>query len=148
MAVYLETLAIWRCNLCSEDQSIQTVNDVTAMAKSEIVDDEFTSVQRLEKLIVKYSELLNPNHYLVIDVKQKLAGVLRSICDQEMNVRPKLLRRKMELCEDIIPILKVIQPGISRLKAIAFYEYFNSMAELTIHEMKEKEISINEGLVN
>lgn len=118
------------------------------LARSEILDQEISSVPMLEQLIAKYSTILNPNHYLVVDMKQKLIAILRSICDYEMKPQPKILQRKITLCEEILPILRVIQPGISRLKGIALYEYFNSMVELTIHNMNEKIISIKEGVVS
>lgn len=117
------------------------------LARSEILQQDVNSVAMLEQLIVKYSNILNPNHYLVVDMKQKLTAILRNICDYEMTPQPKILQRKIILCEEILPILKVIQPGISRLKGIALYEYFNSMVELTIHNMNEKVISIKEGVV-
>ncbi len=80
-------------------------------------------------------------------MKQKLTAILRNICDYEINTQPKLLERKIELCEEILPILNVLQPGISRLKGIALYEYFNSMVELTIYNMNEKNISVRDGVV-
>lgn len=117
------------------------------MARSEILEQEVFSVPKLEELIAKYSRLLNPNHYMVVDMKQKLTAILRNICDCEINPQPKILQRKITLCEEILPILRTIQPGISRLKGIALYEYFNSMVDLTIYQMNEKTISIQEGVV-
>lgn len=146
MVVFKEMSTIWRCDLCNEEQTQDEINDILIVAKSETL--EAASVHRLEHLIKNYSKLLNPNHYVVIDLKQKLAAILRNICDQERMPQPKLLGRKIELCEDILPIIRTIQPGISRLKAIALYEYFTSMAELTIHEMNDRKISINEGIVS
>lgn len=144
MIVFHESLNVWRCNICNKDQNI---DNVMASARSEILEQEVTSVLMLEQLIIKFSKLLNPNHYLVVDMKQKLTAILRNICDYEMTPQPKILQRKIMLCEEILPILKVIQPGISRLKGIALYEYFNSMVELTIHNMNEKNVSIKEGVV-
>lgn len=145
MVLYLESLAVWRCSLCDEQQTVQEINDILTAAKSEIL--ETASADGLESLIKIYSKLLNPNHFLVIDMKQQLAAMLRNVCDQKMVPQPKLLRRKMELCADILPIIRVIQPGISRLKAIALYEYFRSMAELAIHELNGERVSINDGIV-
>lgn len=144
MLVCMESSNNWKCNSCNDDQNI---DDLMAMARSEILEQEVTSVPMLEELIAKYSKLLNPNHYLVVDMKQKLTAILRNICDCEMKPQPKILERKISLCEEILPILRVLQPGISRLKGIALYEYFNSMVELTIYQMNEKVISVTEGVV-
>lgn len=146
MVLYKESLAVWLCNLCGKQRTIQEINDILTAAKSEIL--QVNSIQRLEQLIAIYSKLFNPNHYLVVDMKQKLAAILRNICDQQLLPQPQLLRRKIELCEDILPIIRVTHPGISRLKAIALYEYFNSMADLAIHEMNEQKIENVKGLVS
>ncbi|KAG4068881.1 hypothetical protein HA402_005029 [Bradysia odoriphaga] len=138
-----ESLNKWKCNSCNNDKNI---DDLMSLARSEILEQEIGSVPMLEQLIAKYSKLLNPNHYLVVDMKQKLTAILRSFCDHEPTPQPKILQRKIMLCEEILPILRVIQPGISRLTGIALYEYFNSMVELTIYNMNEKHISIQEGV--
>lgn len=145
VTVFHEPLNIWQCNVCNKNQNI---DNLMALARSEILEQDVNSVPMLEQLIAKYSILLNPNHYLVVDMKQKLTAILRNICDYEMTPQPKILQRKIMLCEEILPILKVLQPGISRLKGIALYEYFNSMVELCIHNMNEKNISIKAGVVN
>lgn len=145
MTTFHESLNKWKCNSCNSDTNI---DHLMALARSEILEQEIGSVPMLEQLIAKYSKLLNPNHYLVVDMKQKLTAILRSFCDHEMTLQPKILQRKIMLCEEILPILRVIQPGISRLTGIALYEYFNSMVELTMHNMNEKNISIQEGVVN
>lgn len=144
MTMFYESLNQWKCSSCNSERNI---DDVMAMARSEILDQEIGSVPMLEQLIAKYSQILNPNHYLVVDMKQKLTAILRSFCDLEMTPQPKILQRKIVLCEEILPILRIIQPGISRLTAIALYEYFNSLVELTIYNMNEKNISIQEGVV-
>ncbi|XP_037033809.1 SET domain-containing protein SmydA-8-like isoform X2 [Bradysia coprophila] len=143
MTMFHESLNKWKCNSCNNDKDI---DDLMSLARSEILEQEIGSVPMLEQLIAKYSKLLNPNHYLVVDMKQKLTAILRSFCDHEPTPQPKILQRKIMLCEEILPILRVIQPGISRLTGIALYEYFNSMVELTIYNMNEKNISIQEGV--
>lgn len=144
MTVFYESSNIWQCSSCNKKQDI---DNTMALARSEMIEQEVASVPMLEQLIEKYSRLLNPNHYLVVDLKQKLTAILRNICDYELTPQPKILQRKIMLCEEILPVLNVIQPGISRLKGIALYEYFNSMVELTIHNMNEKNISIKQGVV-
>lgn len=142
---YQEMSDYWECNVCKNQQPSQEVNEILNSATSEML--EITTIEKLEQAIAVQSKRLNPNHYLVIDMKQRLAAILRNICDQQMVPQPKLLKRKIEVCEDILPIIRALQPGISRLKAIALYEYFNSMAELTIHEMNGQKLSISDGIV-
>lgn len=143
---YQEMSENWQCNICKSSQTTQEINTILTAATSEML--EITAVDQLEQAIAVQSKRLNPNHYLVIDMKQRLAAILRNICDQQMVPQLQLLLRKIELCEAILPIIRIIQPGISRLKAIALYEYFNSLAKLTIHEMNDKKLSISDGIVS
>ncbi|XP_037027904.1 SET domain-containing protein SmydA-8-like [Bradysia coprophila] len=144
LILYQEMSENWQCNVCKTSQTTQEINGILTAATSKMV--EITTVENLEQAISIQSKLLNPNHYLVIDMKQRLASILRNICDRSMVPQPKMLRRKIELCEDILPIIRILQPGIARLKAIALFEYFNSKAELTIHEMNDQKLSISEGI--
>lgn len=147
MVVYEERSTNWRCDLCNKEQTVQEVNAILIAAKSKCELAAEDSVHMLEQLIETHSRLLNPNHYLVIDLKQKLAAVLRNICEGGSVLQPALLRRKIELCKDILSVIGNIQPELSRLKGIALYEYFDPMAELTMLELNDRKISINEAIV-
>lgn len=78
-----------------------------------------TDIERIELIITKYTKQLSANHYLVLEMKQKLADILRSMSGGEANMNDdeiqRLLRRKIELCEELLPVLRVLKPGISRL---------------------------------
>lgn len=90
-------------------------------------------IRNLEKVIGKHSKTLNPHHALVLEAKQNLAGELRSMCMsyEPQNMPRNALRRKLELCEEMLQILRVLDPGISRLTGIALYEYHAALVELS-----------------
>lgn len=58
------------------------------------------------------------------------------------------LKRKIELCKEFIPLLDILQPGISRLKAIVLYEQFGPLIQLAKLHYQQKIISDAECLVN
>lgn len=72
--------------------------------------------KELEEYIKHVSLVLAPNHYLLLDAKQRLAGVLRDIINREPRPTKKVMRRKIELCMELLPVLETLSPGICRIK--------------------------------
>lgn len=64
--------------------------------------------------------VLAPNHYLLLDATQRLAGVLRDAINREPHPTKKLMRRKIQLCENLLPVLDKLCPGISRTKGTSY----------------------------
>lgn len=108
----------WICVKCSKEMPTSEVNEILITANNDILDAD-GDIRQMEHLILKFSRIFHPNHYLIIDLKQSVASILRSICSASLVPPGKaVMERKIQLCEEILPILKVIQPGISRLNAI------------------------------
>ncbi|XP_017049346.1 SET domain-containing protein SmydA-8 [Drosophila ficusphila] len=138
---------IWLCLLNPEHTLKQEfVSNMLERAKEEIFHAR-EDIYRLELLLAKLSRLLHRNHYLMLDLKQNIASILRQIL-QNITHRPnrKVYERKIRLCQEILLVLKVVAPGISRLKAIALYELANTQAELARKLFSEQEHSANDLL--
>jgi hypothetical protein len=106
----------WKCLECQHILTAEYVENILKDAKEKISQAGF-DIKEIERQISNFSTLLNPNHWLIVEAKQNLAALLRSICMLEDNVKQppkKYLQRKLELCEELIPILRVVTPGISR----------------------------------
>lgn len=137
------------CNVCIENENIyQFLCEIRHQ-----IHQIGTDVERMELFITKYTEILHPNHYLLIEMKQKLAAIIRHICsamndnNSRGNRLERFLKRKIELCKEFIPLLDILQPGISRLKAIALYEYFVPLVQLAKLNHQKKLITDDEHLV-
>ncbi|XP_017024502.1 SET domain-containing protein SmydA-8 [Drosophila kikkawai] len=132
----------WQC-LLNPDHTLKPdfVSNMLERAKEEIFHAK-DDIYRLELLLAKLSRLLHGNHYLMLDLKQNIASILRQIL-QNMAHRPnrKVYERKIRLCQEILLVLKVLTPGISRLNAIALYELANTQAELARKLYSEQEKS-------
>lgn len=170
--VRMDCKTTWKCLNCNttvENDKIQLIlRDIRLQ-----VQQIRPNIEHIELLIVKYTKILHPNHYLLIEMKQKLAAVIRHMSatayDNALNsfanahtnssnnndsnhrtISPleNLLQRKIELCKEFIPLLEIIQPGISRLKAIALYEQFAPLVQLARLYHQHKIITDAEYLVN
>lgn len=84
-----------------------------------------------------------------MEAKQTLVGELRKIClSTEPTTVPKpVLRRKFELCEEILSLLRILEPGLSRLVGIALYEYHVALVELSRRNFDTTEIRSHDLLV-
>ncbi|CAG4991158.1 unnamed protein product [Colias eurytheme] len=121
---------LWKCNSCKEkaDDSVIDYKVKCCTNKFEVINKKDAS--ELEEYIRNVSLVLAPNHYLLIDAKQRLAGVLRDAINREPKPTKKMMRRKLDLCQELLPVLEVLSPGISRTKAITMYELHLAIVQL------------------
>ncbi|XP_041782750.1 SET domain-containing protein SmydA-8-like [Anopheles merus] len=136
----------WECLTCGHKLPREYVNQIMCEARDDISSCALDS-RNLEKVIGKHSKTLNPYHSLVLEAKQSLAGELRNMCMSYdiHNVPRQALKRKLELCEEMLQILRVLDPGVSRLTGIALYEYHAALVDLSrrnhdIGEIKTPEL--------
>lgn len=155
------------CTDCHTTVAGSEVQQILGMARLDVYSSEM-DITKLENFIQTYFKLFSPNHYLILEVKQKLAAILRNICDNNLKPIESVLQRKMELCRDILPVLRILQPGISRMTgkkaiylvsfstkiklycfhiAIALYEYFSSLLDLAQIHVTTKSLTTEQFLV-
>ncbi|XP_055840242.1 SET domain-containing protein SmydA-8 [Episyrphus balteatus] len=134
----------WTCENCSAIMSELDVQKLLSEVAEQILYAD-GDIREYETLLAKYSGDFHPNHFLMIDLKQNTASILRSILMNPMCQPGRgVIRRKIELCEQMLPVVRALQPGISRLYAIASYEYVITYVELTEYEYNDGEISTEE----
>ncbi|KAL9703820.1 hypothetical protein quinque_007338 [Culex quinquefasciatus] len=140
----------WECNKCRKLLKREYVNEVMCAARSEIMECAL-EVRDLERVIGKHSRTLNPHHSLVLEAKQTLVGELKHSCLATLDpgtVPKQVLRRKFELCEELLEVVRMLEPGISRLTGIAMYEYHVALVDLSRRNFDTTEIKSSELLQN
>lgn len=91
-----------------------------------------TNIDDIEACIQIYQPKLNSNHSIIIEMKQKLIASIR----QTLEVNPTVVncialhKRKIEICKELHSLLYVLQPGLSRIRAVVLYEHFTSLYKL------------------
>lgn len=131
----------WQCLNCNHTLRTEQVETIIDRAKEEVFHSH-DDLRRYEILLSKLSTILHQNHYIMVDIKQNIANILRTIIKNSLQ-RPgrRVYERKVRLCQELVMVLHIIQPGISRLKAIALYELANASAELYRLRFGEKELN-------
>ncbi|XP_001361024.2 SET domain-containing protein SmydA-8 [Drosophila pseudoobscura] len=135
----------WRCVDCNAILPAVDVHEVLAEAGDALVDAK-GELQVYESLLVRYQQLLHPNHFLLLDIKQNIASILRAAALMNSMEQPckKLLARRVELCSDLLPVCRAVVPGISKLYAIALFEYLLALVELIELQFAESDLDKKE----
>lgn len=158
--IRLDCKTTWKCLNCNANASNEQIQLILHDIRVQVHRIP-PNIERIEDFIAKYTSVLHRNHYLLIEMKQKLAAVIRhmgttsydsrtTINNGQRNLSPleHLLKRKIDLCNEFIPLLDILQPGISRLRAIAMYELFVPLLQLAKLRHQHKILSDAEFLVN
>ncbi len=82
-----------------------------------------SSVEVLEHSLEELEGILHPNHFLMVQLKNSLIDSYGHVKGFLLPELPDiLLKRKIELCEEMLNILDVFEKGKSRARALMLYE--------------------------
>lgn len=153
---FVDSRAAWKCNKCSVEDSAENVNRLLKALQVEI--ESTSSVESMENLLEKFESVLHSNHFIVISIKNSLIESYGHLKGHLLSELPDaLLRRKIELCEDVMAILNVFESGKSRARGLMMYELHASIAFLaqSRHQMESlteqeylKQLEIARDLLN
>ncbi|XP_037953056.1 uncharacterized protein LOC119683451 [Teleopsis dalmanni] len=118
---------LWKCELCGANSSI---SDIAALKSN--IEDEINGATgdmvTLESLLQKYSKILHTNHFLLIRIKHNILMILNEILFHKKA--EELKERKIQLHEEILPLVRLVSPGISKLYAFELHDYLSSFIQL------------------
>lgn len=99
----------------------------------------------MENLIKTLSRSLHQNHFVMLNLKQKLLGVYKEELLSNY-VETDLLLRTIEIGNELLSVIDIMEPGISRLKGILLYEMHLPMVTLANREYNLQKSTLNELL--
>lgn len=70
----------------------------------------------LELLLNRMSTTFHTNHFLMLDLKQRLLSIYRDMILLGSNMSSRILQRDIELCHEVLPVIETVEPGLSRLR--------------------------------
>lgn len=83
----------------------------------ELDNIDSNDINELELFLNKYRNVLHPTHFISLGVKVSLSqlyGKIDGYLIHELN--DELLLRKKHLCEEILKVFDVIEPGYTRIR--------------------------------
>ncbi|KPJ18665.1 Protein msta, isoform A [Papilio machaon] len=131
----------WACHSCGSEYESSVIKLKVQCCSDKLAVINKKDEKELEEYIKNISLVLAPNHYLLLDAKQRLAGILRDAINRQPRPTKKMMRRKIELCRELLPVLEKISPKICRIKAITLYELHATKAHLAKKLFDGREIN-------
>lgn len=106
-----------------------------------------SSVESMENLLAKFKSFLHPNHFIMISIKNALIDSYGHVKGHLLSQLPDaLLRRKIELCKEVLEILDVFEGGKSRARALMLFELQAAMVFYAKSQLQLGNLSRNEYL--
>ncbi|KAK3879935.1 hypothetical protein Pcinc_015529 [Petrolisthes cinctipes] len=115
--------APWACDKCRYQISALTVERLNKMVYFELREAGDEDPNKLEAIMKKYQFVLHPQHFHIVGMKHSLSqmyGRVAGFLLPELTQAQRL--RKLECCRDLLQVLDVLDPGISRLRGLTLYE--------------------------
>ncbi|XP_058819092.1 SET domain-containing protein SmydA-8 [Topomyia yanbarensis] len=124
----LDDNADWKCTHCefkTRGAAVLKASQVMQTELDELAYMEYgpERLENFERVYKKYKSVLHPLHFINTSIRDSLIELYGRIQGYEMQDLPDiLLERKVELCQDVLKVLNVFEPGKSRARAMVLYE--------------------------
>ena len=109
----------WECNKCKHRYQSNLIRTTVTLARCLLNDVSKSDIRATEGLLRRLLRTFPPQHFVILELKQTLVAAYRDMILRDPNPTKKVLSRKTELCRDMLPVLQVVEPGISRLRGRA-----------------------------
>lgn len=102
-------------------------------------------IKDFEDYLKRYANVLHQNHYLSLSAKHSLCQLIGRMDGYLINELDLVqLQRKEQYCRDLLTVVNVFEPGMSRLRGIICYEmHAPIMMEIT-REFESRKINSNQ----
>lgn len=119
----LQQTAPWQCIKCKYTVTANSMLLLLDKIYGELDEIDAMDVQGFEAFLDKYRNVLHKNHYLCVSAKHSLSELLgRSTGYLIQDLSLQDLMRKETYCRDILNVVDVLDPGLSRLRGVIMYE--------------------------
>lgn len=87
------------------------------------IENRTHTVEFLEQSLEECEQFLHPNHFILTTLKSALIDSYGHVKGYFLSELPDiLLKRKIDLCEELLKILDIFESGKSRARALIMYE--------------------------
>nr|XP_023026359.1 protein msta-like [Leptinotarsa decemlineata] len=127
----------WQCSVCGKTFKHYLIARTVEEGRMRIKCYQ-TDITGMEHLLNKLLQTFHENHFLILELEQNMIGVYTQLAP-----KPENLSRKIELCQRLFDVSSIIEPGISRTKAISLYQLQSAMVDLAHKQYQNRSIDIH-----
>ena len=118
--------ADWRCEACGQLYPPETVLELISAVSAEVEtcrDCDKDSIHHFERILHDYATRLHPHHYILVDIKMKLAQILGNYAPYQLSSLSRPLKeRKIQLCQEMLDVISKVDPGFTKQRGIMLSE--------------------------
>lgn len=134
---------MWKCTNCEFDLPAAAIERILFVIQDSL-EDVFAmgmtgnQIEVLEAFIEKYQKSLHPNHFILMNVRHNLNELYGRVPGFTMEeLTEKHLERMIQICEEILNVTSLVEPGFTRSRAMILYEMHVPMILLAKHKFNE-----------
>ncbi|XP_046392646.1 uncharacterized protein LOC124160706 [Ischnura elegans] len=149
----LDSEASWKCKECGDERSALSVEMLldsleSCMPGNKMRDDVFPGTDdtmELEETLRRCSTVLHPTHAMLTCLRLTLCQLYGNTENLKLSdFLPIMLERKVQLCENIMAVADIVEPGLTRLRGTMFHEWFEPQQMLAKIAYKNGEMNEDE----
>ncbi|RVE47333.1 hypothetical protein evm_008014 [Chilo suppressalis] len=138
----LDEAAPWKCEKCDHfilSRQMSWGNNALSQELKKLKKD---GPKAFEEFIEKYSQALHPNNHLVVQAKLALLQIYGNQKGHALSeLSDHLLKRKIDLCHDLLEVADQLEPGWSRFRGTLLLDLQAVMAVQTKREYEAEKIT-------
>lgn len=139
----------WKCTHCEFKTSAMSVKKVYDIVQREIDSVEMITgaegIECREAIYRKYRSVFHPKSAYMTIIRTALAQLYGRAEGYTIHELPDLLQeRKVELCKQLLDVLDVIEPGLTRIRGITLYELHAPLINLARNQYSSGVINKDE----
>lgn len=122
----LDEKTFWKCTdeQCGFEISSANVHKLLECLQKKADALNYDDVDGLESFIDSWTPVLHPNHSILVGVKYYLCHFYGNAPGFSLDeLTPQTLERKVQLCEELLTVARILEPGSSRLQRKAKLKY-------------------------
>ncbi|XP_016978673.1 SET domain-containing protein SmydA-8 isoform X2 [Drosophila rhopaloa] len=141
----LEQSGDWACDRCSHKLGAKDLERQLDRINDDLEAIDVHDIPGLENFLLRYRDVLRPNHYLLLSAKYSLCQIYgRTEGYLLPQMSPEDIARKETYCREFLEIVDVLDPGLTRLRGLIMYELHAPVMVLAQSAIQSGQISRQE----
>ena len=133
--------ADWSCRACGQLYPPEAVLELISAVNADVEsasDCDKDSIHHFERVLHEYSTRLHPQHYILVDVKMKLAQILGNYAPYQLQTLSRPLKeRKIQLCQEMLEVISIVDPGFTKQRGIMLSELNKTKLSLSQQNLSQ-----------
>lgn len=121
----------WKCMTCEKAASKEDLQRAFGIIRTEKSRFNSLKSQRdLKSILCQLQRYLYPTHGFIIELKLLLIQIIRPDMSRSETEMESVWREKLRLCEDVMEVLNIVEPGLSLNRGLVLHEIQAALVHL------------------